>query len=330
LPQIEEAISIDAGMRNANKLEKVLDVEKLLGLCMPLLEFVGGSQRVRPIHGTLRQLLFFSTDRSHLEPSRSPSPSQIAENGICEDDAHAEVASACLAYLSILRPQLDLAAPITAEKIQRLYPFISYAVSFCCYHLVRGTLSPNYIEVVGQLQEFLKSSATESWFQGIMQLEGKNWGGRLLVLEADLRDIVATLPKEMTSTSGSLKKGLIGYQLSHVKRVESRFGRHHQQTISVLNSVGRTLVWVGKFKEARDLFVDLLRRKEFSGDTSSTRLATLHELGAILAVGAEYDEARAYLEEALEGRKALLGADAVPTLKTSEVLAGVAHSQGDV
>lgn len=308
---LREAISIDRGMTILDADQMVINIRDLIGLCRPLLHLHEPTGEVTVTHASVRD--FFLRRRGEARNAQNePEVSFSFSNGLSEAQCHAEIASACLIYLTLDR------------SISR--QFFSYAARHWSYHLAQCGQGPWSGKLVEQVVSFFGSEKRFFWMKYASDLEGRQWGGRLLSCQAELRRFLGSAPSASKSVKKVLESSLVSLYAEFVSSTEKQQGPSHLQTIAALQSLAVMYGWTGDAAKSVKILESLLARQGIGN--SLLRLEILIELGTVYHALRRFDDSVAVLKEAGERRKKEIGEEDSISLKAHDRLAGVYQSQG--
>lgn len=146
--------------------------------------------------------------------------------------------------------------------------------------------------------------------------------------DSPLAQLAAQVLVTLARQKGEFKEALT-LQEQIAKWYEQRFGRHHHETLRILNEWASILQDNGQRVEAESLFREVLTvREQTLGDRDVQTRTSLNNLGLVLSLQNKLDEAEMYYRRALEVERAVAGPDALDVLVLAHNLAGLQRKRG--
>ncbi|RDW56366.1 hypothetical protein BP5796_13241 [Coleophoma crateriformis] len=278
-PELQIALAIDPKDEEFDD-SKTPFKSVVLRLCSPLIEYSAEEDVFRPIHLSLCE---FFLDPNLNAPKDEQSPSFARKFYPSKKEAHTLITISCLTYLSLP----SIADVVTHDKIS--CPFVGYATSNWCYHLLQSEPSPDLQE---QLIRFLSSTNRRRiWQTRWLLMDMTSYPlPRLMRFQRSIQlwikdakfssDFTFDALEDMFGVLLSLDTSAPNYLETPTSNSQIHIG--HFEKMMVVRDLARGYTTTGRLDDARRWLEDTLAKQEENiGKDSLESIWILNSLGMI-------------------------------------------------
>ena len=326
--EISDAIVLRTSSSRIVDEERILQIERVIHQCDPLLHVHPDTNTVHLCHYSLKEFLFQLTNLEAQQLRLLETDSPEIQSGLSE-----ELGRLSLRYLALedLPEDWDLlSTPWVLDK----FPLLRYATDHWLEHILEAPATTANVEVVN---DFLRTTAAATWLKNFIKLRkqqfgSKNAGSVLVKLQAELLSWKAQ--GSLGGSSAMTPTDVFGdLMMRQYLSLSQKLGPQDSATLEVGLDLCEHHCWAGRTHVAEDLLTSFLKGKpgpdpDDNDPSSIQRLPHWLSLALQKMENGRLMDAEALSRQVFEARKKRLGSSSAETCEAAALLADICTDLG--
>ena len=325
--EVSDAIVLKASSSRILAEDRILQIERVLHQCDPLLHVNPDTHTVHLCHYSLKEFFFQLTSVEAQQLQLLESDDSEIRSGVSE-----ELGKLSLRYLAL--EDLPSDWDVDDAKVTERFPLLRYATDHWLEHILEAPATTTNVRLV---DEFLQTTAAAVWMKNFISLRKQQFGRRnagshLVGLQKGLSSWRAGAGDDASRISAT-PDAFGDLMMKQYLLLQQKSGPQDPAALEIGFDLCEHHSWMGRTEVSEELLISFLRGKpepsvDDNDQESIQRLRLWLELSNQYMMNGKLVEAKALAKKVFEARKKRLGLTSFETCEAAALLADICTDLG--